>query len=79
MDENSVGNEHADRLANLAIGITSCPYQTAKKKIYLNVPYDEKDEAKKMGARWDKSKKRWYIEPNNRYKLQMMGRWTLEN
>ena len=79
MDENSIGNEHADRLANLAIGVTSCPYQTARKKIYLNVPYDEKDEAKKMGARWDKSKKRWYIEPNNRYKLQMMGRWCLEN
>ena len=79
MDENSVGNEHADRLANLAIGITSCPYQTVKKKIYLNVPYDEKDEAKKMGARWDKSKKRWYIEHKNKYKLQMMGRWCLEN
>tara|TARA_A100001011_G_scaffold391447_1_gene476943 strand:- start:84 stop:782 length:699 start_codon:yes stop_codon:yes gene_type:complete len=78
-DIHSVGNENADRLANLAIGITSCPYQTTKNKIYLNVPYEEKDEAKSMGARWDKSKKRWYIEPKNKYKLQMMGRWSLEN
>ena len=49
-DEHSIGNENADRLANLAIGIESCPYQRIKNKIYLNVPYDEKDEAKKMGA-----------------------------
>lgn len=77
-DDHSVGNENADRLANLAIGVTSCPYQKTKNKIYLNVPYDEKDEAKKMGAKWDKSKKRWYIEPKNRYKLQMMGRWSLD-
>ncbi len=77
-DEHSIGNDHADRLANLAIGVESCPYQRIKNKIYLNVPYDEKDEAKKMGARWDKSKKRWYIEPKNKYKVQMMGRWGLE-
>lgn len=78
-DEHSIGNDHADRLANLAIGIESCPYQRIKSKIYLNVPYDEKDEAKKMGAKWDKSKKRWYITPKNKYKVQMMGRWGLEN
>ena len=78
-DEHSIGNEHADRLANLSIGVESCPYQRIKSKIYLNVPYDEKDEAKKMGAKWDKSKKRWYITPKNKYKVQMMGRWGLEN
>ena len=77
-DEHSIGNDHADRLANLAIGVESCPYQRIKNKIYLNVPYDEKDEAKKMGAKWDKSKKRWYIEPKNKFKVQMMGRWGLE-
>ena len=46
-DEHSIGNDNADRLANLSIGIESCPYQRIKSKIYLNVPYDEKDEAKK--------------------------------
>jgi DNA topoisomerase-3 len=30
-------------------------------KTYLKVPYDEKDEAKKNGARWDNDKKLWYI------------------
>lgn len=33
-------------------------------KRYLNVPYHEKDEAKKLGARWDNVEKKWYIEEN---------------
>lgn len=30
-------------------------------KTYLNVPYAEKDDAKKLGARWDASNKKWYV------------------
>ena len=30
-------------------------------RIYLNVPFNEKDEAKGLGAKWDKDKKQWYI------------------
>ena len=74
-DKHSIGNEHADKLANLAIGITSCPYANIKKKLYLDVPFEEKDEAKKMGAKWDTKKKRWFIQHKNKYKVQMMGRW----
>ena len=74
-DEHSIGNAHADRLANLAIGVTSCPYANIKRKLYLNVPYGEKDEAKKMGAKWDLKKKKWFIQPTNKYKIQMLGRW----
>ena len=33
----------------------------AKDKFYLNCPYDEKDEAKALGAWWDSSKKKWYV------------------
>lgn len=29
---------------------------------YLQVPYDEKDWVKKLGARWDMARKSWYIE-----------------
>lgn len=29
-------------------------------KVYLNVPYAQKDAAKALGARWDASKKKWY-------------------
>tara|TARA_B100001063_G_scaffold154919_2_gene144524 strand:+ start:3804 stop:4589 length:786 start_codon:yes stop_codon:yes gene_type:complete len=75
-DRHSIGNENADRLANLAIGQTHCPYQTKQKKIYLNVPYSEKDEAKGWGARWDAGRKKWFIENNNRFKTQAMARWA---
>lgn len=30
-------------------------------RVDLNVPFSEKDEAKKLGARWDASSKVWYV------------------
>ena len=33
-----------------------------KMRINLKVPYEEKDEAKRFGARWDLARKVWYIE-----------------
>ncbi len=30
-------------------------------KFYINCPYNEKDEAKLLGARWDADKRKWYI------------------
>lgn len=30
-------------------------------KIYLRVPFAEKDIAKKLGAKWDGNVKRWYL------------------
>lgn len=62
LDRHSVGNDGADKLANQAIGLFECPYQT--KKIYLDVPYEKKDSVKKLGARWDKNRKKWYIMSN---------------
>ena len=77
-DEHSIGNENADRLANESIGINynkmSKGKKGGKKRIYLKVSYDEKDEAKKMGARWDMNKKKWYYEEGNRHAVQLMGR-----
>jgi hypothetical protein len=29
-------------------------------RVYLDVPYAEKDAAKTLGARWDQAAKRWY-------------------
>jgi len=31
-------------------------------KTYLNVPFAEKDEARRLGAKWDLARKRWYTE-----------------
>jgi len=66
-DIHSIGNDGADKLANLAIGLQECPYTTAKvwPKVWLNVPFTKKDEAKKLGALWDAKKKKWYIYNDN--------------
>jgi hypothetical protein len=34
-------------------------------KHYLCVPYDYKDDVKKLGAKWDNEIKKWYVETNN--------------
>ena len=35
-----------------------------KKKIYIDVPYTEKNVAKRLGALWDKKYNKWYIPEN---------------
>jgi hypothetical protein len=40
----------------------SCKNKTMNKqnRTYLNVPFDEKNEAKKRGAKWDAKAKKWF-------------------
>ena len=68
-DIHSYGNDNADRLANEAIGHTSCPY----KKTYLQLPYERKDEAKSLGCKWDYKKKKWYCEESNPKKMEIIA------
>lgn len=44
-------------------------------KTYLQVPFAEKDEAKALGARWDPTKKRWYVQDKD---LAPFARWHSE-
>jgi hypothetical protein len=30
-------------------------------RVDLDVPYTDKDEAKRLGAKWDIARKRWYV------------------
>ena len=46
---------------------------TSIKKVYLFVPYDDKDEAKSLGARWDNDKKQWYI--TNTHDKNKFSKW----
>ena len=32
-------------------------------RIYLNCPFDDKEECKELGGRWDGDEKKWYITP----------------
>jgi ribonuclease HI len=64
-DIHSFGNDNADKLANIAIGLESCHYNTST-KIYLIIPFIKKDEIKKLGGSWDTNKKKWYVYENNK-------------
>ena len=35
-----------------------------EEKNYINVKYADKEKAKKLGAKWDKEAKQWYITSN---------------
>jgi ribonuclease HI len=86
-DIHSQGNSGADALAILAVtgevGQDTCPYQTRSdtinpiQKVYLNVPFTKKDEAKKEGAKWDPSKKKWYILENHPKKDELLSNFPI--
>ena len=64
-DKHSLGNAKADELASKSMGRTlKYNNQLPKRKIYVFVPYDDKDEAKQLGCRWDPNKKKWYYYEN---------------
>lgn len=84
-DPHSLANEQADRLANLAIGIDVSVKKSSKptgksqvetnpgKKIYLKVPFEKKETAKKLGCRWDPDNKKWYCDESNAKALEQFG------
>lgn len=74
-DVHSVGNDWADKLANQAIGVDACPYAEKNRKIYLKVEYGEKEDAKKMGAKWDFKKKRWYVNEDAAEKRELVEKY----
>ncbi|MGW5490642.1 AAA domain-containing protein [Streptomyces olivaceoviridis] len=45
------------------------------KRLYLNVPYAEKEEAKRLlGARWDAQRRQWYVDAD-RVSREQAARW----
>ncbi len=44
-------------------------------RIWLNVPFDQKDRAKSLGARWDAQHRSWWVPKH--YKDQRLWRWVV--
>lgn len=54
--------------------VTMAPVgEKAPVKTYLNVPYKEKNQAKKLGAKWDKDEKSWYVEGDTEKFAKWLG------
>ncbi len=47
------------------------------KKVYLRVPFSEKDSAKKVKAQWDPQKKLWYIYSDNIDYEMCIKKWRM--
>ncbi|WP_338578683.1 zincin-like metallopeptidase domain-containing protein (plasmid) [Brevundimonas olei] len=48
--------------------------EVAKEKIAISVPFREKDEAKRLGAKWDKTDKTWFIPEGTA--IAPFAKWT---
>ena len=60
-------NENIREIKKLIIN-----YNRKKQKIYLNIPYNLKNDAKNDGCRWCKNERKWTItEENDNYKYYM--------
>ena len=77
-DIHSMGNDGADRLASLAIGKVSVQGNRSVYKLYLDIPYDDKDRGKRLGTKWDPKKKKWYImsDMDERRKETILNAWS---
>ena len=78
-DIHSIGNQNADRLATASIGGQVAPPISGSddNHIYLNVPFMEKEKIKKLGGKWNPSKKQWYINTNNKSKGKILSMFEI--
>lgn len=44
-------------------------------RVYLNVPFSEKDEASKLGAQWDKAQNKWYYM-SKKFDQSVFEKWA---
>lgn len=58
------------------IAAMGVPADPAKEKTFLAVPYKEKEQAKKLGAKWDKENKLWYAPEGT--DLNQLSAWLPE-
>lgn len=54
-------------------GKKSKPTMKKSDMVYIKVPFDEKDEAKGLGAKWDNTKKSWYC---NKKDADKFSKWS---
>ena len=51
------------------------PYENSGTRIYLDVPYKDKNKVRLMGARYDGALKKWYVPPGA--KIEIFREWTI--
>lgn len=47
-------------------------------RVYLAVSFSEKDEAKQLGARWDRDRRQWWVNQEDLAKRPGIRRWIVD-
>jgi putative DNA primase/helicase len=55
--------EQRDNVQKSTEGSVQPPREEKAERTYINVSFKEKDEAKALGARWDRQERSWYVPP----------------
>lgn len=53
------------------------PFGVLKTKVYLAVPFSEKEDAKQLGARFDWDIKKWYVMSNHSNLDELQEKWKI--
>jgi ribonuclease HI len=67
-------NEYADALANKAVKQQQDVQIPMENNLVLKCSFEEKEEVKKLGARWDANKKTWWA-PDTTQNRSLFARW----
>jgi hypothetical protein len=69
-------NKHPIWLLNCRGGwCPSCYGSTPYTSTFINVPFERKDEAKSLGAKWDADRKKWFIDKDHLNYKQLLLRF----
>ena len=49
------------------------------KNVYLFVPFEYKDQAKALGAKWEPDKKKWFTTPENKNSSKLTDTYQFNN
>ena len=64
----------AEYLRTQAVAEVQAAIVPGTEPLYLNVPFAEKDEAKQLGAKWDRSQQQWFVPSG--VDVRPFERWT---
>lgn len=67
----------AERVATRGV-LREQPEQPMQSRTYLAVPYAEKNEARSLGAKWDKEAKSWFAPEGVDVATSGLARWSLD-
>ncbi len=75
MPENWKNAEYLEGKKGLQTSIETNTSHAVVLRIYLDVPREEKEEAKALGAKWDSNEKSWYTMSDNPNKDKLFEKW----